>query len=742
MNDFPDIAPAFAWDGGRRLAFAVAGAPDDAVLTLIAHGPESSSCIAIWEAAAGCGIAILPDHALHLDLQVAAPDGRSASFAIELDDQLAPAIADPGQDGLRYAVYDMARPMLALASDPPQSGLASLNLVVTTGASDRRKVGPLTDLANDVNVTTAHIETIDGGLTVRLTCPAEQTPVLVALIPADTAMLAGLGPDITGTGGEDAAARGFSLLQLQLTNGEATLALLSVSEGDHFIFLAPRHHRLRLPQVRKPGTRLKLDVGPGGDVLADLTVHAYRPATSTALAALSGGRSLSTSLGAESTGDLVEDLASVAGAFWRRNRQERAQPTLHLAERAETMAGRDAHPRARLTIAANAHIDAGVSPLIAAAGALLQLPPALVEEIDALAASEGAALAAWAATAPQTAASAGKARIILPDPMFAGPAAAETVAAAATDDLAARLAEVADRIAPLAVDAERRAEVAVLRELADPQRAEWAALSTIAAALATLKANPPPAGQAASAERLLRELKADAAQWTDAQREARTVDLAVIAERRALISAAAAKTDMPRETVQDIEAGLAGFSADEVVLLHRHVTGAGRRHDLIQNVRNAILALDDAANSRSLASRMDRSGDPLIGMSRIGGASESAVSALVRIPQARDALVALTTWIGANVPPPPEQTELADRLQRNLKSYGCFLLMHAVVAECRKILEPMTESAAALASRLHSGLAETLPRFAAAAAAKAGEDIRLGLKFTDRLPARGGKAGS
>jgi hypothetical protein len=92
------------------------------------------------------------------------------------------------------------------------------------------------------------------------------------------------------------------------------------------------------------------------------------------------------------------------------------------------------------------------------------------------------------------------------------------------------------------------------------------------------------------------------------------------------------------------------------------------------------------------------------------------------------------------VPAPEAGHALSEQLMRNVKSYGCFLLMHAVAAECRKLLDQGTDGSAALTVRLTSGLAETLPRFAAAAAARAGEDMRLGLSFTDRLPGLHGRA--
>jgi hypothetical protein len=152
--------------------------------------------------------------------------------------------------------------------------------------------------------------------------------------------------------------------------------------------------------------------------------------------------------------------------------------------------------------------------------------------------------------------------------------------------------------------------------------------------------------------------------------------------------------------------------------------------------------MDDAAGSGGLASRMDRSGDPLVGMTRIGSASEPMIRELVKVPQARDALLALNGWINACVPAAEAGHALPEQLLRNVKNYGCFLLMNTIANDCRKLLDPATEGAAAYSARLTSGLAETLPRFAAAASAMAGDDLRLGLSFVDRLPSLHGKAAS
>jgi hypothetical protein len=435
--------------------------------------------------------------------------------------------------------------------------------------------------------------------------------------------------------------------------------------------------------------------------------------------------------------DPVEDAAALAEAFWKRTRQGALTPSQHLS--AEGLS--PVTPMAKLTAAAFQHLDAGVSPLMAALGAALSLPPALVEEIEALPAGDRAALAQWAATTPETATDACRLRVVLPAPAEAasGKRVVEAVKAASDADFSARIRDLADRLAPKAASEERRSEIAMLRELADAHRATWATAEDIAQALTLLAKNPTPATQASPANRLLMDIKKNGPAWGEAQREGRTAELADIAERRSMIPISAMGAGLPSETLDDLEKVLPVLSSAEIILLHWYVSSIAKQQALIRGVKLAILSMDEAAGSKGLAARMDRSGDPVVGMTRIGSASEPVVRELIRLPQARDALVALTTWINACVPAPETGHALSEQLVRNLKSYGCFLLMNAVTAECRTLQAPATESAAAFATRLMSGLAETLPRFAAAAAARAGDDIRLGLSFTDKLPSLHGK---
>jgi hypothetical protein len=725
--------PVFAWDGGRRVAFAAPAAPAGAILTLIAHGPEVSACAAVWEAAAGVCIAPLPEQALHLDLLIAAPGHETVSVAAELDSQLAPAMADLTQPGLRHAIFDPASRGLSATDGGPATGLVSLNLGVVSAAGLRVKIGPLTDVASDASVTTAAVAPQGAGVHVALGCPGGASPVLAALIPVDRARLAAFADDATGASGAEAAARGFSLTAIE----PAGLTFGPFGAGDRLLLLAPRNHRIAHAGGQRPGTRLLL-TGDAGGVIAELTTHAYRPATSTALAALSGG-GLTAANGGADAANAVDDAAALAEAYWKRMRDGGPVSSAYLTDAAAA----PNQPMARLTQAAFGHLDAGISPLAAAMGAALSLPPALVEEIEALSATDRAAMAQWSAVAPETAADACRLRVILPALDGTIPDGVVAAAKAAADpDFAARLRELADRLAPKAASAERRGEIALLREIADSHRANWMPAESVAQALQLLARNPAPAAVASPAARLLADIKRNASAWAEAQRESRTAEHADIAERRSMIPLSAMGAGLPADTLDDLERKLPGLASAEIILLHWYVVSLAKQQALIRGVKLAILAMDEAAGSRGLASRMDRSGDPVVGMTRIGSASEPVVRELIRMPQARDALVALTTWINSCVPAPDAGHSLSEQLVRNLKSYGCFLLMNAVTAECRTHLAPATESAAAFATRLSSGLAETLPRFAAAATARAGDDIRLGQSFTDKLPSLHGTSAS
>ncbi len=735
-----DMWPAIAWDGGARIAFAVRGALKDSVITLLAHGPSASVCAAVWEAAAGLCVVPMPEHTQHLDLIATAPDGDREIIAIELDGQLSPSMTDLTQEGLRWALLHGIGGVLTVSDEEPIVGRTCLNLWAISPAGRRIKVGPLIDVELDETVTKVATASSTDGIFIELARHGGASPVLAAHIPVDPERLRGAPTDATGAGGPDAARRGFRMIA---ADPEATPGVIAVTDwrtGDRLVLYAPRTHRIAFADAPRPGTRLVLTCLEAGAVTASLATYAYRPATSSALAALSGEET--TGGGWRAGGDAADDAAVLAEAWWKRTRPPEEPHTTALETSVRTPAA--AHPLARLTASSFGRTDSGVSPLMAAVSTALGLPPALVEELEALPATDRAAFAQWAALAPATAGDAARLRIILPDLSArpADPRAAELIRIAADPELPPRMAGLANRIAPQARTAEQREEVEKLRRLGDAQRADWAPLAIVAAGLALFERHPPPPSEASPVGRILAGLKSDAAVWEEARREGETADSAAVDQKRELIRTAAADAGLPEEVRTDIAAQLPGLAAPEIGLLHRHLESAVRRRELVGAVKQAVLVLDAAAGADGLSARMDRSGDPIMGMTRIGSAAEPAVRALVAAPQARDALVALTAWINSCVARADGGHPAGDQLVRHLKSYGCFLLLNAISDECRTRLAGQGDSAAALVSRLTSGLVETLPRLAAAASAAAGEDIRLGLSFTDKLPALEGKASS
>jgi hypothetical protein len=732
MNAIAELIPLVAWDGGRRVAVAAAGAPPEAACSLIGHGPASSACVAVWEASAGTCLALLPDGTLHLDFAMSAPGRETITVPIELDAQLAPAMVDAEQAGLRRVALDGAS--LMLADGASAAPLAALNVISAGAGGSRLRAGPLVRADADDMVTTASAGLADGRLAIALDRHGGASPVLAALVPADAGALVGGAEDITGCAGADAARRGFALVA---PSPDGRLDVAPFRSGDRLAVFAPRHHRIAAPGAARPGTRLVVSARDDGALELAVTAHAYRPATSTAMAALSGGGLAGAAEGGAR--DPIADAAAVAEAFWRRSRAGEAAAGGRLDGVEALLSPSASQPLARLTLSALRFQDTAVSPLMAAVGDALTFPPALIEEIEALSAADRAALAAWTAAAPETAAAAVQARVM--PPPRAGASRDAAVAAVVAEAAGARPA-LRDLVERLALPDARMADREGLRaasDLAQTLGEVWTPVAELEAALALLARHPPPPSHSA-VRKLLADLRKDAAEWSSAQAEARSADLGAIAEKRALIPMAALGAGLDAEAAAEIDQRLAEFTAEDIILLHRHLTRAGGRLAMIRGVKFAIQAMDAAAASGGLANRMDRSGDPLIGMTRIGSAAEPVMRELAGIPQAREALVALNTWINACVPAPEAGHAFSERLVRNLKSYGCFLLMHAAAAECRKLMEPGTEGALALSERLSSGLVETLPRFSAAAMARAGEDVRLGSSFTDRLPGLHGRS--
>ncbi len=319
MEAIADMTPLVAWDGGRRIAAALPEAPAGAVLSAVAHGPAASACVAVWEAASGACLALLPEGAMHLDISVSAPGLDPVVVPVELDGQLAPAMIDPGQPGLSYVRLDGGVLSRTAAAG---GGVAALNLAAHGAGGLRLKAGPLVDLAADDMVTAAAASLSGGALHLALARPGRPTPVLIAFLPADPASLTGAAEDAAGASGAEAAARGFRLLE---PYAGGRLVLEPFGAGDRAAAFAPRNHRIAAAGAERPGTRLTLTVGDHGGLEIATAVHAYRPATSTAMAALSGGGLAD----ADQAGrrDALADAAALAEAYWKRRRIGQTEPS-------------------------------------------------------------------------------------------------------------------------------------------------------------------------------------------------------------------------------------------------------------------------------------------------------------------------------------------------------------------------------------------------------------------------------
>ncbi len=199
-----------------------------------------------------------------------------------------------------------------------------------------------------------------------------------------------------------------------------------------------------------------------------------------------------------------------------------------------------------------------------------------------------------------------------------------------------------------------------------------------------------------------------------AQAASRGLDLAQLSEWRSGLAEAATESGQPEALIADIGGKLSALAAVDIILLHRHFRAVARRMKALGAIREAVAALDAAAGNGGLAARMDRDGDSLVGMTRLGSASEAAVRALTRVPAARPALVALTRFIDRHVEAEPADALIGD-LRRNLQRYGCLLLAQAVAQECAEAMAPASADAPEQAwrDRLRSGIVEMLPPMSA-----------------------------
>jgi hypothetical protein len=777
MDDNPEIWPLFAWDGHRLLIVRA-----DEVLTarwlgIVAHVGLASRIVATAGTASDICIAQLPAGCRHIDLFLQDASGQLSIVSAELDDLLLEGMIDPGLAGVRRtAVFSKASgPALEwLGAAAPDMIAAGLFLPMAALGEQRRcRIGPAADPRAAQGLTQVSVARAPGSSSLQVTLRPDRDgaqnvpPVMAAHVIArsdemrkalaaiDPSVGAGLEdaldrvaaasfppgqPDATGLDSVMSFRRGFRVLKPSPSeDGKGSvLALPQWEENDEIILFAPRGQRLTRAdgEIDAAGSRLMIREIDGAFV-STVFSRPYRPATSSALATLgSQARGAVTihSGGAMAAGNLVETAADLIEAYWTRHHSPVTAGGMSLLER---------------------HLPAGtfepvdpaenLSPAIAALGPGHGISRTALEELDALPVLARIAFLQWFDREPDLAVSALRARVELPVPDAGAPSAqtADVIAWYANPALPAELDALTDRISATAASEERRDRLALLRRIAGAIGNEWIDLAGIAAAHALMRQYPVQ-GQTSGAEdgwsSLLARIGRDAELATHARDEARKLNLETLSQFRAQLPNLAIACGHSPAFADELTQRLPGLSASDVLLLQLHFDGVQEQKRVIRQIQQSITDLDAASDASGFATRFDRSGDPLITITRITASTDQVVRQLLKLPEARKALIALNQWIDVKVPAPPARHAVATGLRRSLQGYACFHLFHGIVNDCANALKPADDDAidaelAALRQRLRGGMPDTLPQYVGAAAGILGEDFAFGLSFVTRLKA-------
>ncbi len=725
------------WDGSRFAFQATGGA-----VALVAHTVSGQELTAVWEGTAGACVVPLPEGCRHVELQILDGGLPTRTIAVELDDLLLPDLIAPGLVGLRTVSCSLVDGALVLGTGPD----AAMRGLVLPGAStmgaaafSRLRVGPLHDPAGP-----GRRILISAGAGPGMVTLSSEGAAALPLVAHVFGAFAGAaarplpeGADATGASAETSRERGFRMLGFETAeSARSALSIAGFMPGDELIAFAPRGYVVAWSgEPDRTGSRLFLSQDSSGAWQARAVSAAYRPATSTAMASLGGAGAVALyEGGATATVKGADFAADLAEAIWRRRRAAPVPVAGWLAGAPAIRA--NLPPLARLTSLGDRSAT-GLSPAIAGLAPAYGAPAAALEELDALPLSDRLALVLWFAENPALALRALRRRLALPPPGGAPPPAriAALLDWAEEPDLRERLESAAARIGS-ASNEDREAQ-RLLRHAAALLDEGWIDLDTLAAAETAMRAR----GGAEEADdspvrRLLARLRSDREVLAAAQAASRGLDLAQLSEWRSGLAEAAADGGQPETLIADIGGKLSALAAVDIILLHRHFRMVARRMKALGAIREAVAALDAAAGNGGLAARMDRDGDNLVGMTRLGSASEAAVRALTRVPAARPALVALTRFIDRHVEAEPADAMIGD-LRRNLQRYGCLLLAQAVAHECAEAMAPASADAPEQAwrERLRSGIVEMLPAYVRAAAESLPDEAALGASFTDRLPA-------
>ncbi len=731
------------WDGNR---FAFQAGDRSGAVALVAHTASAQELTAVWENVAGACVVELPEGCRHVELHVLDGGLLTRTIAVELDDQLLPDLVAPGLPGLRTVSCYLPEGVLALGTSP-DGVMRCLNLVGATTAGEaatgaapfsRLRVGLLHDPAGAGRRILVSADTRPDGI-MLFTAGADALPLVAHVFGSGDATERPLPEDGDASGASSATCRerGFRMLAFEGGAGvKPTLSIPDFRSGDEAIAFAPRGHVVAwVGEPDRTGSRLFLSQDGSGAWQARAVSAAYRPATSTAMAALGGAGALALyEGGATATAKGADFAADLAEAIWRRSKVAPSATTGWLAAvppRSATLP-----PLARLT-SLSGGAGSGLSPVIAGLTPAFGVPAAALEELDALPLPDRLALVLWFAENNALAMRALRRRLTLPWP---GSAPSPGRIAQLLDwsdeaDLRDRLDGAATRIGSASAD-DREAQ-RLLRQAVGLMDEGWIDLETLGAAETVMRSRAG-AGETEDGplRRLLARLRSDREVLAAAQAVSRGLDLGQLAEWRSGLAESAVEGGQPATLVEDIGGKLAELTAADIILLQRHFRAAARRIKALDAIRQAVAALDAAAGNGGLAARMDRDGDSLVGMTRLGSASEAAVRALTRTPAARQALVALTGFIDRHVEAEPADALVRD-LRRNLQSYGCLLLAQAIARECADALTAASADAAdsAWSERLRSGVVEMLPAYVRAATESLPDEAALGSSFTDQLPA-------
>ncbi len=775
MDDNPEIWPLFAWDGHRLLIVRADMALASKWCGIVAHAGLASRIVASSRGNGEVLFAQLPVGCRHADLFMLDAAGLLSLVSVELDDLLSEGMIDAGIAGVRRIGVCNAASGTTLewldtaAPDPVAAGFF---LPMTALADQRRcRIGPAADPLAAQGVTRVSISHASGssGLLISLRTDGDsaqpQPPVMAAHVIARSAemrkALSGLDPSVVGdleealdgvaalsfppgqrdaTGLDSATSfrRGFRILQPFPSENGAALALPDWQEQDDLILFAPRGQRLTREddETSAAGSRLMIRETAGAFV-STVFSRPYRPATSSALATLGSqarGAVTAYSGGTTAAGNLVETAADLVEAFWARHHSPSAAGSVSLLER-------------HLPAGIFAQIDPAesLSPAIAALGARHAISRTALEELDALPVQVRIAFLQWFDTEPTLAIQALRARAELPIPGVSSPVAAITdvIAWYASPSLPQELSALASRISAGPANEERREKLALLRRIAAALGSEWIDLASITAAYALMQQHAVRDQLAVGQDiwsTLLDRLSRDAELVAHAREEARDLNLETLSQHRSQLPAMAMACGHSPALAADLAQRLPGLGASHVLLLQLHFDGVQEQKRVILQIQQSISVLDTASDAPGFASRFDRSGDPLITITRITASTDQVVRQLLKLPEARKALIALNQWIDGQVPAPPARHSVAAGLRRSLQGYACFHLFHGIIGDCASALKPAGDSPSdgeltLLRERLRGGVADTLPQYVGAAAGILGEDFPFGLSYVNKVTA-------